>query len=67
VTSRFVEEFPGEDSWGGFVASDNCFDVISICSLRGRGGIEGSGVAAESGRVGIDAAKVIPIVNERED
>ena len=54
VASTLIAELPGEDGGRALVAVNGEFDPIFVGRLAGCVCVEGSGIAAECGAVGID-------------
>jgi len=67
VAARLVHEFPGEDGGGGLVAVHDELDVVLVGGLSGGVGVERRGVTTEYGTIGVDAAEVVPVVEEVQD
>lgn len=66
AASWLVAELPGKDGGGVGIPGDNSLNIVLVCRLGFLVGVEGSCTAAECGGVGVYAAKVVPVVDERE-
>jgi len=67
VAARLVHELPGEDGVGVLVAVHDELDVVLVGSLSGGVCVEGRGIASKHSTVGVDAAEVVPVVEEVQD
>lgn len=67
AAAGLVAELPAEDGGGGLVPRDDELDVLLERLLRRGVGVEGVVVAAVDVGVGVDAAEVVEVVEERED
>ena len=67
VAAGLIHQFPGENGRRGFIPVDDEGDVVLVGGLGGGVGVEGCGVAGEDSAVRVDAAEVIPVVEEGED
>lgn len=62
-----VTQLPAEDGGTSLVAVDDKLDVVFVGVLRGSVGVEVIMGAAVDVGVGVDAAKVVIVVEERQD
>lgn len=67
AAAGFVAKFPSKDGRTRFIAVDDEFDISFVGCLGFCVCVEGCRGAAKGGSVGVNAAKIVPVVEQREN